>query len=897
MRRLVPFVHHRSRKRSLFAAFLPLIALAIAFGASAPAAARRGPQVSYDASSSAPTFLRTHDSARRGTPIEVARAHLRSNAHAYGVDMSALKVLDVMRDRRGAVVRYQQSHRGVPVWGAQYLVHMARTDAGLDTRVVNGHVFSELSTPIEPAVDAIGALELLRMRLRGMTVERIYPHGLTVLPFGEGVLTHHFTVRGSLFGVPQLREVFVNARTGALAFTFNNLPSDGPVQTTGRTSHGDTVSLGAYQRGSLYELRDQSKQMFAPHGGEIRTHDAEGEPRYLANEGNLVESLSDVFSGEDTRSGAVDAHFGASETYDFFLNLGRDSIDGQGQSIVSTVNATEANRVPMYNAFWDGINEQMVYGNPDPSQFHPFSAALDVAAHELTHGVTQHSGNLAYIGQSGAMNEAYSDYFGNAVEVEAKGTSMSDPEAGYVGEDLCKTNRTDAFSCPLRDLNDGLGTDSYIYFLADIDFGGVHLNSTIFGGALWDVREALGADADRYIYRALEAYVTPLDQFIDGRNAIIAAAQELGANPPDIESIEAAFDAHGITEGWDTPSSTDSTVLMNNVAPISDLSVAWPHLSGNRFVIGDYADKTKMCCVGLQVFAGTIDQSEPVQMVSQRAADSTHTDEMPDISGDRVVWSRIDIKGARATNAAIVTRTLSGNERTIASGKGMMQYPSIDGRLVAWEVVKRNSSDIHARYLGKRRRVVTDTRGYQLLPDVNGKWVSWLDIQKAKIGLFNMRTGKRKYVAPRDLFAFQGPPTLTDRYLFWFEVDPLDTHGYIMRMDLRTGRKKVLVRNTDEDAPVWALSVTFPPFVSANDRYYTYSSELDYLLEFDQRPGGPTKEQVGRDIFIGSIAGGDTQNVTANRADQAYPLMADGRRVIWLDSSSGVTDLVTREVP
>jgi hypothetical protein len=98
---------------------------------------------------------------------------------------------------------------------------------------------------------------------------------------------------------------------------------------------------------------------------------------------------------------------------------------------------------------------------------------------------------------------------------------------------------------------------------------------------------------------------------------------------------------------------------------------------------------------------------------------------------------------------------------------------------------------------------------------------------------------------------------------------------------------------------VWALALTAPPIVSANGSYFVYSSELDYAREFGAfgRPGGVPNEEVGRDIFIVPIGGGPTARVTSNRADQAFPLIGAGRRVLWLDSSDGGTDLVTRVVP
>lgn len=75
----------------------------------------------------------------------------------------------------------------------------------------------------------------------------------------------------------------------------------------------------------------------------------------------------------------------------------------------------------------------MVYGTGD-AEYRPLSAGPDVVGHEMTHGVIDHSADLVYAGQSGALNEAIADYFGNAVETDVYGVPMDDPDAGLLGE-------------------------------------------------------------------------------------------------------------------------------------------------------------------------------------------------------------------------------------------------------------------------------------------------------------------------------------------------------------------------------------------------------------------------------------------------------------------------------
>lgn len=202
----------------------------------------------------------------------------------------------------------------------------------------------------------------------------------------------------------------------------------------------------------------------------------------------------------------MDAHWAAGKVYDYYKShFDRKGLDGNDGFIYSLVGVVQ-NGQPYNNAFWDGA--KMVYGQGG-GDYRTFSADTDVVGHEMTHGVVEHTANLVYAGQSGAMNEALADYFGNAIDLEANGQSMDDPDAGLLGEDLCTT--LSPRECALRDLNDGATTSkNFIGATYGGDNGGVHLNSTIFSGALWDMRQDLGADlADQIVYRALSAYMTP----------------------------------------------------------------------------------------------------------------------------------------------------------------------------------------------------------------------------------------------------------------------------------------------------------------------------------------------------------------------------------------------------
>jgi hypothetical protein len=181
---------------------------------------------------------------------------------------------------------------------------------------------------------------------------------------------------------------------------------------------------------------------------------------------------SQAATGNVDVDGAYDL---AGVTYNFYRNvLGRDSVDGAGRSLLSTVRVCldptnpGFSSCPYANAFWDGSTNQMYYGQG-------FASADDVVGHELTHGVTQFTSKLAYYGQAGAINESISDVFGELID-------RSTPDLGTpwaLGEDLPghPSGIRNMQNPPLFGDPDRVG--SPLYTLASSDNAGVHTNSGV----------------------------------------------------------------------------------------------------------------------------------------------------------------------------------------------------------------------------------------------------------------------------------------------------------------------------------------------------------------------------------------------------------------------------------
>jgi hypothetical protein len=249
----------------------------------------------------------------------------------------------------------------------------------------------------------------------------------------------------------------------------------------------------------------------------------------------------------------VSAHFNAGEAFTYFLQtFNRKSLNGSGGNIISIINVADENGDGLDNAFWSGT--AMFYGN-GADAFKPLAQSLDVAGHEMSHGVIQNTAGLEYMGQSGALNESFADIFG----------AMIDRDDWKLGEDVVKLNFFP--SGALRDLsnphNGGNGPQDNGWQPAHMneyqnlpntpqgDNGGVHVNSGIPNHAFFLFASNIGKNkAEQIYYKALRDYLVKSSQFIDLRNAVERAAGDLhGTNSPEVMAARSAFDAVGIGAG------------------------------------------------------------------------------------------------------------------------------------------------------------------------------------------------------------------------------------------------------------------------------------------------------------------------------------------------------------
>ncbi|RMB84138.1 M4 family metallopeptidase [Streptomyces shenzhenensis] len=249
------------------------------------------------------------------------------------------------------------------------------------------------------------------------------------------------------------------------------------------------------------------------------------------------------------------AYDGLGATFDFYLRtLSRSSIDGSGLPLDASVHF----RRGYDNAFWDG--EQMVFGDGDGRIFGDFTQSPDVIGHELTHGVTQYTANLAYLGQSGALNEHLSDVFGSLVEQYAKGETAE--EASWlIGEELLRPGvhgvALRSMRAPGTAYDDELGKDPQPAHMNDYvqtfaDNGGVHSNSGIPNHAFYLAATRLGGHAwdraGRIWYDVLTGGMLVGDaDFASFARLTVDTAGTYG--PHEHDAVLQAWDAVGVPTG------------------------------------------------------------------------------------------------------------------------------------------------------------------------------------------------------------------------------------------------------------------------------------------------------------------------------------------------------------
>jgi bacillolysin len=324
---------------------------------------------------------------------------------------------------------------------------------------VVGNHYSNLSPSNQVKLSKAGAREKVQ-RVRGnsgkfITTLFIYPK--------SGI--RFYEVDSQRF---DSRKVFhINAQTGAKIREYDNLQDS---RETGIGVKGDTKQIDVTVSGT-------SHQMISADGRQA-TYDAQNKQSLpgtlFSDPDGTWNTLGRVSPGQPA---GVDAHYYANVTDEFYQRVfSRNSLDNKGMRMVSTAHYARNYN----NAFWNG--SQVTYGDGDGTRtFRELSGGLDVAAHELTHGVTEFTSDLVYQGESGALNESFSDMMGNSSEFFAaqKGYDPEKPD-WQIGEDVYLPKDVAPGFRNMADPAEDGDPDHYSeLYTGKQDSGGVHSNSGI----------------------------------------------------------------------------------------------------------------------------------------------------------------------------------------------------------------------------------------------------------------------------------------------------------------------------------------------------------------------------------------------------------------------------------
>ncbi len=469
------------------------------------------------------------------------------------------------------VERADQYHRGVRVHGAD--ISRQLDDRGVLTSVF-GSVYEGLDLSPDPTLTPDQVRTRIAALAGGEQAASNQPE-LLVLALDSGGFRLTWRMR-AVTPAADIVQYFLDAATGEVLLQYSDRQSQSAVgRATGVLGDNKKISVTG---SSPFTARDLLRPPV------IETDDMAGDPaRTLAYLTGLVNlGASDIASSTDNRwtDGAVgDAHVYAGYTYDFyFKRFGRRGLDDNNVRIRSLANpvrrtALDLNRYfasfPDFfvNAFYAG-GGVMVYGVGLPPGFtlrgqswNFLSGALDVVAHELTHGVTEFTSNLIYRNESGALNEAFSDMMGASAEFFFQPAGNGPLKADYVlAEDVVTPGG-------LRSMeNPGAHDDPDHYsrrFLGAADNGGVHINSGIPNQAFYlaieggtnrtsglGVQGVGGANREqieKIFYRAFTQMLPSDATFSVARAATIQASRDLyGANSAAERAVTQAWTAVGV---------------------------------------------------------------------------------------------------------------------------------------------------------------------------------------------------------------------------------------------------------------------------------------------------------------------------------------------------------------
>lgn len=507
-----------------------------------------------------------------GTPDELERAKqisldiLRGESAQRAIgDVEEFQVQKVEIDElKMAHTRVRQTVNNIPVWEGEAIVHL-NPDGGLS--LITDNLKEGIAVNTEPSFSEKDAYEMAVDIYRGkaqLTDEPVIDLYIFRAEDRDHLVYRVETPRIDGSDATSAPVIFIDAQTGDKVFGHDNLKTG-----TGVSLYSGTIPITTSSVGSTYYMEDLSRKM-----GTFNMNNTGNTTTGTGGTQSQYTDTNDIWDTTAQKAG-VDAHYGAASTFDYFLNVhGRNGINGSGGPGTTTAAANSSvsmitSRVHFgsnyNNAFW--YQNKMTYGDGNGTTFTPLTT-IDIAGHEMTHGVTEYTANLTYANESGALNESMSDVFGAMVELYSRGGTITS-DTWKIGEQAyTPATAGDALrymNNPHLASNSGYTADDDPDHYAErytgtADSGGVHINSGIANHAFYlavvggthhysgvSVTGIGATDAAKIWYRSLSVYMTSGTNFSGARTAMLNAATDLfGSGSAQYNTIATTWCAVGV---------------------------------------------------------------------------------------------------------------------------------------------------------------------------------------------------------------------------------------------------------------------------------------------------------------------------------------------------------------
>jgi Zn-dependent metalloprotease len=495
----------------------------------------------------------------RTSLIQKADAAAPETAQQIGLGAKEkLVVRDVLKDADGTVhTRYERTYNGLPVLGGDLVVHESKAGKteGVTKAVKTAIKVASLKPQVTSAKAEKQALTAAKAAGSEKTTADRAPRKVIWAATGKPTLAYE-TVIGGLQddGTPNELHVITDAATGKKLYEYQGIETG-----TGKTLYSGTVSLNTTLSGSTYQLTDGTR---GGHKTYNKSHTTSSSAGTLFTDADDTWGTGAASSSTTDQTAAADAAYGAQETWDFYKNtFGRSGIKNNGVGAYSRVHYGNA----YVNAFWDDSCFCMTYGDGSGNT-HPLTS-LDVAGHEMSHGVTANTAGLNYSGESGGLNEATSDIFGTGVEFYAG--NSSDVGDYLIGEKI----NINGDGTPLRymdkpskdggsadywsssvgnlDVHYSSGVANHFFYLLSEGSGAKTINGVSYNSPTYNGTAVTGIGRDKALqiwYKALTTYFTSTTNYKSARTGTLSAASALyGSTSAEYKAVAAAWTAVNVS--------------------------------------------------------------------------------------------------------------------------------------------------------------------------------------------------------------------------------------------------------------------------------------------------------------------------------------------------------------